>query len=224
MNHRRLMRRWAGGAISLFGLIALLAARPQVAAAHSLDQYLQASYVTVAADHLTVELDLSPGVLVAPQILARLDPNRDGVISDAEGQAYARQVLADVALQIDSQPLALALTKVDMPPFLTVQAGYGTLRLYAEADLPAGLQGPHQLAYQNTHEPVTSIYQANAFVEKGAAITLGVPSRDDLQHTLTLAYTIGGGTTAAVPTTAPTTDAATQQAAALTAASGDKAP
>jgi hypothetical protein len=43
--------------IAVVGLLASLGPRPSVAAAHPLDEYLQATYVTLAPDGLTVELD-----------------------------------------------------------------------------------------------------------------------------------------------------------------------
>src|SRR3954470_5095772 len=100
------------------------------ALAHPLDVYLQATYITVAPTQIVVELDLTPGVLVAPQALAALDTDGDQQITDVESQAYAVTVLHDVVLQVDGQPLALAVTKIDMPTYLALQAGYGTIRVF----------------------------------------------------------------------------------------------
>src|SRR4051812_46334175 len=83
-------------------LLALLV--PQVASAHPLDVYLQATYITVAPAQIVVELDLSPGVLVAPQVLPQLDTNGDQQISDAESQTYVNALLQQVVLQVDGKP------------------------------------------------------------------------------------------------------------------------
>jgi hypothetical protein len=94
----------------LLGLIALLftwLALPQAALAHPADVYLQATYITVAPTQIVVELKLTPGVLVAPQVLSQLDPDGDQQISEAEGQAYVDAVLRNVVLQVDEEPLAL---------------------------------------------------------------------------------------------------------------------
>lgn len=90
-------------------------APPTAALAHPLDVYLQATYIMVAPTQIGVELDLSPGVLVAPQVLAELDPDGDQQISDAEGQAYAAAILRNVVLQVDGQSLALTVTKMSCP-------------------------------------------------------------------------------------------------------------
>src|SRR5215213_642747 len=107
---RRLSRLLQLGLIAL--LLGLLAP-PLAALAHPLDVYLQASYITVAPAQILVELDLSPGVLVAPQVLPQLDSNGDQQISEAEGQAYADAVLPNVVLQVDGKPLALTITRID---------------------------------------------------------------------------------------------------------------
>ena len=39
--------------------------------------------------------------VVAPAIFARIDTNRDGLISEAEGQAYARRVLNEIIIEVD---------------------------------------------------------------------------------------------------------------------------
>src|SRR3954447_13349085 len=136
MRTPRSTRRRGRRLTLLLGLGALLLAvlaPPLAALAHPLDVYLQATYITVAPTQLVVELDLSPGVLVAPQVLPQLDTNGDQQISDAEGQAYVDDVLRNVGLQVDGQPLTLAVTRIEMPEYLTIQAGYGTIRLFTTA-------------------------------------------------------------------------------------------
>jgi nickel/cobalt transporter (NicO) family protein len=198
----------------LLGLIALLIgllAPPQAALAHPLDVYLQASYITVAPAEIGIELDLSPGVLVVPQMLPQLDTDRNQQVSEAEGQAYVDTVLRNVVLQVDGKPMTLAVTTITMPDYLTFQSGYGMIRIFTTVSLPDGLTGTHQIAYTNTFTPTGSAYQVNTFVEKGAALTLGKQNRDSIQQSLTVDYTIGG----AVPATGVL---ATPAAAATTAA------
>jgi nickel/cobalt transporter (NicO) family protein len=192
MRHRRLPSTLVLGLIAL--LLALRA--PLAALAHPLDVYLQATYITVAPTQLTVELDLSPGALVAPQVLPQLDTNGDQQIADAEGQAYVDAILHNVVLQVDGSPLSLAVSKFDMPEYLTMQAGYGTIRIFTIAKLPDGMMGTHQIYYKNNYAPTGSAYQVNAFVDKGVAITLGKQKRDSIQQSMTMDYAIGSASTA----------------------------
>jgi hypothetical protein len=131
---------------------------PQAALAHPADVYLQATYITVAPTQIVVELDLSPGVLVAPQVLPQLDTDGDEQISEAEGQAYVDAMLRDVVLEVDEQPLTLAVTKVDMPPYLNLQAGYGTIRIFTIARPANGLTGTHTIYYKNNYAPIGSVW------------------------------------------------------------------
>lgn len=186
------------------GLIALLLsvwARPQRVLAHALDAYLQATYLTVSPTRIEVELNLTPGVLLAPQVLLQLDPNGDQQISDAEGQAYVDAVLQRVVLQVDEGPLALSVTKIEMPPYLNIQAGYGTIRVFTTAPLADGMTGTHQINFKNNFAPTGSVYQVNALVNKEAAITLGKQNRDSLQQGMTMDYVIGASSTASAPAT-----------------------
>ncbi len=203
--------------ILLAGLSAWLLfwlARPAVALAHPLDVYLQATYLTLSPEQVVVELDLSPGVLVAPQALAELDANGDAQISDAEGRAYAALVLSSLTVQVDGQPVKLSITRIDMPAYLTIQAGYGTIRVFTQSAWVSSQTGTHAIYYRNDYAPTGSAYQVNAFVENGAAITLGKQNRDELQQSLSLDYAVGG---AAVDSAGPAAVGGTSQAQQLLA-------
>ena len=180
--------------ILLPALVALLLqwlAPPTAALAHPADVYLQATYITVAPTQIIVELDLSPGVLVAPQVLPQLDTDGNEQISEAESQAYVDTVLQDVELQVDGQSLALTVTKIDMPAYINIQAGYGTIRVFTTAALADGMTGTHQISFKNNYAPAGSAYQVNAFVDKGVQITLGKQNRDSIQQSMTVDYAIG---------------------------------
>lgn len=187
----------------LLTLLALALATPAVTLAHPADVYLQAAYLTIAPDEIVVELDLTPGVLVAPQILPLLDTDGDQAISDAEGRAYAATVLPSLALQLDGRPLTLTVTNVDTPTYLAVQSGYGAVRVFTSAALEAGLTGAHTLSFTNGHAPAGASYQVNTFVARGADIALGAQRRDSLQQSVTVEYTIGGAAGAAGAASAP---------------------
>lgn len=212
------MKQYLRGSIHVLLLLVGLLAFPAVALAHPLDVYLQATYITVAPTQLVVELDLSPGVLVAPQILPQLDTDGDQQITDAEGQAYVDAMLPNVVLQVDGKALALTVTKIDMPPYLTIQAGYGTIRVFTTATLESGMTGAHQLYFKNNYAPKGSAYQVNAFVDKETPVTLDKQNRDSIQQSMKMNYVIGSAATAAtvVVTAAPVATAATSAPAATT--------
>ena len=109
------------------------------AAAHVLDEYVQAAKIELARGGATVELRLIPGVEVAEHVFNMIDVDGDGQISTAEEQAYAQRVMQDVALEVDGRRAPLALKEFEFPSRPEMKGGVGAirLRLAAEADLGA---------------------------------------------------------------------------------------
>ena len=54
------------------------------APAHRLDEYLQATLISVEQNRVHAQIRLTPGVAVFPFVLAIIDTNADGVISESE--------------------------------------------------------------------------------------------------------------------------------------------
>jgi nickel/cobalt exporter len=114
-HHRLRPRIWSFG---LLGPIWLLAATllAQEASAHPIDEYVQNTYIDLAPDHTTLQIQLTPGVLVAPEVVTLIDADGDGEISEAEGASYAENaVLRDVSLAVDGEPQPLTLVDSSFP-------------------------------------------------------------------------------------------------------------
>ena len=52
--------------------------------AHRINEYLQATIVSVQANEAHAAMRLIPGVLVAPSVIVAIDSNQDGVFSESE--------------------------------------------------------------------------------------------------------------------------------------------
>jgi hypothetical protein len=157
--------------------------------AHRLDEYLQATLLSVDRDGVTVEIGLTPGVTVAPQIMMLIDSDGDGRISSAEGEAYAREVLRSVVLVVDDRPARLVLEESKFPEFGEMKLGMGTIRLRAAAKVNSDF-GRHHLSYRNTHKPELSVYLANVIVPSDQRLQIAAPTRDRTQQSLALDYTV----------------------------------
>lgn len=166
---------------------------PPVATAHRLDEYLQATRVSLAPDRVVLEIDLTPGVDVAPLIFALINTDRDGRISVAEGKAYARQVLKDVVLEMDGRRQHLELAGNEFPSFQEMSAGIGTIRIEARATVAAGDPGPHSLFCQNNHRPDIGVYLVNALVPASAQIEITDQHRDVRQRCMRLGFNVTSG-------------------------------
>lgn len=201
--------------LALGALLATLWPRPATptALAHPLDEYLQALYVTLGSDRLGLELDLTPGVLVAPQVVALVDGDGDGQISDAEAWAYARRVVSEMRLEVDQQPYSLAPTAVVFPPMLNLTSGVGLIHLEVAAVGAGGTAisvpgGPHQVSVWNGHAPVKSAYQSAVVLQQPGEIEVHQQTRDDLQQRLRVDYTVVAGTSAGAQTVATSNESA----------------
>jgi hypothetical protein len=182
MNVRRLLRSFA----VLCGWLATL----PPAGAHRVDEYLQATRLSIDMERVDLEIDLTAGVAMASAVFAWIDTNRDGEISDAEGEAYARQMLRSVVLKVDGWPAPIQLVESSFPQFRDMSLGVGTIRLRATAKVPATGAGRHQVSFLNTHRPERSVYLVNALVPANPRIQLGDQRRDIAQHGLALDYTV----------------------------------
>ena len=179
------------GRAALACLIAWLALAPR-AAAHRLDEYLQATRVSVDAERIRLEIDLTPGVNVAPNVLAALDSDRDGEISDQEGHAYAGQVIGSLTLSVDDRRASLTLVGREFPTPADINLGVGTIRLAAAASVPPA-DGVRRLTYVNGFLPESSVYLANALVPLDERVEVGRLSRDPLQRSLLVEYRVTPG-------------------------------
>lgn len=134
------------------------------AAAHRLDEFLQATRIVLQPDAVELEIDLTPGVEVAAAVIQAIDTDRDGVLTEPEQAAYASLVLETTRLTLDGRPLTSVPTAHAFPPVADLTTGTGTIHLRARADAHDLLRGAHELHYVNGHAPPSSAYLVNAMM------------------------------------------------------------
>ena len=169
-------------------VILLLASGGDVSA-HRLDEYLQATRVSIARGRLAIEMDLTPGVSIASSVIGLVDTNADGSIVPAEAEAYGRTVLSDLLMTLDGGRVGMTLVRVEIPTIDEMRNGMGTIRLHAAGSVEAGA-GRHQLRLSNHHRPDTSVYMVNALVPDNKEVSLGSSSRDPRQREFRTEYTV----------------------------------
>jgi hypothetical protein len=175
--------------VSLATLSATLLA-PAPGFAHRVDEYLQATRLSVDVDRVDLEIDLTAGMRVASDVFGWIDANRDGRISGAETQAYAQQVLGSLVLSVDGRVVPVTLVEIHVPPFREMSLGVGPIRLQAIANLSRTAAGRHRLSYVNTYKAETSVYLVNALVPANPRVQIGEQRRDPAQHGITLDYLV----------------------------------
>jgi ABC-type nickel/cobalt efflux system permease component RcnA len=175
----------------MLGLLGVFFLFPSGAAADPLDEFYQSTYITLVPNRITMQIELYPGVLVAPQILSMIDTNQDDIVSEAESQAYVDHFLNDVIFEIDGLATPLTATDIEMPSPLDLKAGVGVIRFKLYADLPPDHRGNHQFFYDNQHgSDLNSIYAVNALRDAANWVEINNQDRDVFQASLTLDYTI----------------------------------
>jgi hypothetical protein len=163
----------------------LLIATP--AAAHRLDEYLQATTIAVEKGRVHAEIRLAPGVIVFPTVFADIDRNADGVASEPEQRAYAERVLRDLSLSVDGTRLSLRLVSWTFAPAKLLEEGRGEIQLKFEADV-LGTADTRRLTFENHHQRRIGVYLVNGLVPRDPDIRLGAQRRSEDQSFYQLDY------------------------------------
>jgi hypothetical protein len=142
-------------------MIALLA-MPSAAFAHRLDEYLQATLAVIEPGEIRLQMNLTPGVAVADQVLTRIHPDDRGAILPREVAAYAESLRHDLIVRLDQRVVALQLTASQSSPPDELRNGSGIIQMEFIAKTGAFKPGAHTLSIQNRHLPAISVYLLNA--------------------------------------------------------------
>jgi hypothetical protein len=163
------------------------------ASAHRLDEYLQATRISLELDRITTEINLTPGAEVADGVFLAIDRDRNGEISPTEGAAYAEHVVKSLTLDIDGRAHPLTLDTYRVPSLTAMRQGEGIIRLRATARTPLSSAGRHQLRFANTHRSDIGVYLINALVPSDERIRITGQSRDLLQHEFRMDFDVSAG-------------------------------
>ena len=125
----------------------LLALVASPSAAHRLDEYLQAMLVVIEPSGIQLQINLTPGIEVADQVLARIDRDDDGVISKDEAGAYAELLKRDLSVRLDGHNVGLKLTGYEFPKPSGLRSGLQIIQVEFTAicDFDAG---PHDSSWK----------------------------------------------------------------------------
>ncbi len=155
--------------------------------AHRLDEYLEATTISLEKDRVAAQIRLTPGVAVFPLVIATIDTDHDGVISNAEQRAYAERVLADLALSIDGDRLRLQLVSTTFPKVEEMREGLGDIQVDFAAVVPA--YGPrHKLVFDNHHLNPVATFLVNCLAPSDPDFQVISQSRNYEQSHYQLEY------------------------------------
>ena len=170
--------------IRTFGYLALLLALfalPSIVFAHRDDQYLQATVVAVEPSGVRLQINLTPGIAVAEQVIAEIDRNRDGVISPNEAAAYVKSLQRDLALRLDGQRLELKLTGCEFTEPEELRTGSGIIQIEFFATPGPLATGSHRLTFENRHFTAISVFLINAAQPRSGTVQITSQKRNENQ-------------------------------------------
>ena len=183
------------------------------ASAHPTDEMLQQVYVTPTATGVSLDVELTPGVLVAPEVMALIDRNGNGQIDDAEAAAHAEVLRAATSVGFDGASAPVRLVGLTYPDAALLAAGGGTIKLSLVADAPEAVPASgHTVTVTEAYAPVRTVTQASVVLDGARTVQVDQVTHADDGRTTTVAYraAIAAATTASSSssTPAPTTAAA----------------
>ncbi|MEO5912891.1 MAG: hypothetical protein ABIS50_01575 [Luteolibacter sp.] len=162
---------------------------PSVASAHRLDEYLQATLVDIEPPNIRLQINLTPGVAVAGQVLDQIDIDHDGVISASETTAYADTLKHDLTVRLDQRELELKTTASEFPPPEELHTGMGIISMEFSISPGSLAAGAHRLTFENRHLPAASVYLFNAALPKSKPVEIIRQKRNRNQSTGEIEFT-----------------------------------
>ena len=170
-------------------LVAIFMVALGTAQAHRLDEYLQGTLISIEKNRVEAQITLTPGVSVFPALIAEIDANGDGVISEIEQRAYVARVLSDISLSIDGHRLTPRIVSMEFPPTADMKEGRGQIQITFDAQLPFG--GPdRKLKFENRHQSRIAAYQVNSLVPRDPGIQILAQNRNYTQSIYEMEFAV----------------------------------
>jgi nickel/cobalt transporter (NicO) family protein len=169
-------------------LLALLSL-PSAVFAHRDDEYLQATLVVIEPGDVRLQINLTPGIAVAEQVIALIDRDRDSAISTKEAAAYAKLLKRDLTLRVDGRKLELKIAASEFVPPEELRTGSGIIRMEFSAISGRLAAGPHSLTLENRHLTAMSVYLINAAQPRSATVQITRQKRNENQSAGEIEFT-----------------------------------
>ncbi|MFE9686678.1 nickel/cobalt transporter [Streptomyces sp. NPDC006285] len=184
---RRLARWTAATLLAAAGSV--LTAAP--AAAHPADEVLQQAYLTPTASRLEIQLDITPGVLVAPAFAKAVDTDEDGKFASFETDAHLRRITSALDVRVDGRALAPEVTGSTYPPYELLVAGGGAVSIEAVVDLSPGTR---TITFTDAYDPgARTTVQENVLIAAHRPVRPSAIEREDRGRTITMALSGSAG-------------------------------
>lgn len=167
----------------------LLLVLPTAVFAHRLDEYLQATLVVIDPERVRLQINLTPGVAVAEQVLALIDRDHDGLISTNEAVAYCELLKRELVVRLDQREIKLKLTTSYFPGPAELRTGLGFIQMEFSWTPERLARGVHTLTIENRHLAALSVYLVNAAQPVSRSIQITKQTRNENQSVSEIQFT-----------------------------------
>ena len=155
--------------------------------AHRLDEYLQSTKVAIEHDRIGIDLILTPGVAVLPDILKTIDADHDGLISVSEQQSYVARVRSDLSVTINDTRTSLVIGSMNFPEIERMKDGLGEIFLHFDATVSQSHR-TNRLVIENRHMKPISVYLINCLIPNDPTIRITAQNRSYDQTVYSVDY------------------------------------
>lgn len=162
-----------------------------IAQAHQLDETLVGSLVLLSPARISVQVDITPGVLLARDVHALIDLDRDGTISPAEEAALGQQWAKQARVEVDGAEGSLRAVSSQVPELQTLLSGNGIIRILGVVDV-AQDAGSHDFSFENGNGLPNSVFTVNALKPADDQIRIVRQDRDIRQQAYSVQYEVAG--------------------------------
>jgi hypothetical protein len=169
-------------------LVLALFALPSAVFSHRLDEYLQATLAVIERDRIRLQINLTPGVAVAENVLSLIDRDHDGLITTNEAVAYSQLLKSDIVVRLDERDVKLKCIASYFPGLAELRTGWGFIQLEFSATTGVLSSGPHKLTIENRHLPKISVYLVNAAEPASGSIQITKQTRNENQSTAEIQF------------------------------------
>jgi len=134
-----------------------------VAFAHRLNEYLEATTISLANGKIHFEYRLTAGVEIVSDLLKRIDLNGDSRLSEIEQRSYLVSFEHDISLSLDGHYTKLKVFSFSFPTVEDMKKGLGDIIVDFEADLNPNVTS-HHLKLKNIHQSAIAVYMVNCLM------------------------------------------------------------
>jgi hypothetical protein len=182
----------------LVGMTAFLVAGGAVKA-HQVDEYLQATFISLHKDHIQADVFMTPGLNVLPEVLRNIDTDGNGEISEMEQRTYAERVRSDLQATLDDRVSLIELIALEFPTVEQLRNGRGDIHLELRVKLPSWYTPTAVFRLENRHYPGIAGYQVNCLASTKPEVLIGPQKRNASQSVYEVAFATAQGTFANTP-------------------------